>query len=76
MPSTPLAIFQTVGPLELVLLLAIVAIVFSKRLPALGRQLGSGLRGLKGSLTESKHDDHDRDPEPETLTGEVVREKR
>jgi len=74
MPPAILAIFQTVGPAELLIVLAVVMIVFAKRLPALGRQLGAGARELKGSLGGGKDDDSD--PEPETVTGEVVREKR
>ena len=77
MPPAILAIFQTVGPAELLIVLAVVMIVFAKRLPALGRQLGAGARELKGSLGGGKEDDDsDSDPEPETVTGEVVREKR
>jgi len=76
MPLTPLAIFQTVGPLELLIVLAVVMVIFAKRLPALGRQLGAGARELKGSLGGGKSDDEDTESEPETLSGEVVREKR
>lgn len=76
MPPATLAIFQTVGPAELLIVLAVVMIVFAKRLPALGRQLGAGARELKGSLGGGKDDDDSIDPEPETVTGEVVREKR
>lgn len=76
MPPATLAIFQTVGPAELLIVLAIVMIVFAKRLPALGRQLGAGARELKGSLGGGSDDDDSIDPEPETVTGEVVREKR
>lgn len=76
MPPAILAIFQTVGPAELLIVLAVVMIVFAKRLPALGRQLGAGARELKGSLGGGSDDDDAPDAEPETVTGEVVREKR
>jgi sec-independent protein translocase protein TatA len=48
-----------IGPLELGIILLIVLIVFGpKRLPGLGRQLGSGMREFKDSLTgKSKNDD-------------------
>ena len=50
-----------VGPLELVILLVIVLVIFGpKRLPGLGKQLGSGMREFKDSLT-SKTDDDDED---------------
>ena len=41
-----------IGPLELVVLLVIVLLIFGpKRLPGLGRQLGSGMREFKDSVT-------------------------
>ena len=56
-----LAVFQTVGPLELLIVLGIVLLIFGpKRLPALGRQLGAGMREFKDSVTrKSKDDDED-----------------
>ncbi len=56
-----LAVFQTVGPLELLIVLGIVLMIFGpKRLPALGRQLGAGMREFKDSITK-KSDDDDED---------------
>ena len=47
-----LAVFQSVGPLELLIVLGIVLIIFGpKRLPGLGRQLGAGMREFKDSIT-------------------------
>ena len=41
-----------VGPLELIIVLVIVLVIFGpKRLPSLGRQLGSGMREFKESVT-------------------------
>jgi sec-independent protein translocase protein TatA len=41
-----------IGPLELVILLVIVLLIFGpKRLPGLGRQLGSGMREFKDGIT-------------------------
>jgi sec-independent protein translocase protein TatA len=53
----------SIGPLELGIILLIVLIVFGpKRLPGLGRQLGSGMREFKDSITgKDKDDDEDRD---------------
>jgi sec-independent protein translocase protein TatA len=46
-----------IGPLELVIVLVIVLVVFGpKRLPSLGRQLGAGMREFKDSVT-GKDDD-------------------
>jgi sec-independent protein translocase protein TatA len=76
-----LAVFQSVGPLELLIVLGIVLLIFGpKRLPSLGRQLGAGMREFKDSITrKSGDDDEDEDsraqaaaalgrPEEETAT--------
>jgi sec-independent protein translocase protein TatA len=47
-----------IGPLEIAIVLVIVLIVFGpKRLPELGKSLGEGIRGFRGSL--SGDDDKD-----------------
>jgi sec-independent protein translocase protein TatA len=53
-----------IGPTELIIVLVIVLLIFGpKRLPGLGRQLGSGMREFKDSITsrdkQDKHDDHE-----------------
>jgi sec-independent protein translocase protein TatA len=82
-----------IGPLELAIILVIVLLIFGpKRLPGLGRQLGSGMREFKDSITgKSKDDDDDDDdagrrrvesalgrPEGEeaSVEGEVVSERK
>jgi sec-independent protein translocase protein TatA len=46
------AFLAGVGPLELLIVLAIVlVIVGGRRLPALGRQLGEGARGFKDAVS-------------------------
>lgn len=57
----------SLGPLEIGLILVIVLVIFGpKRLPDLGRSLGSGMREFKDSITGgSKNDDDD---EPSKLT--------
>lgn len=41
------------SPLHIILLLAIALLIFgAKRLPEIGRSLGSGLRGFKESINE------------------------
>lgn len=49
--------FSQIGPLELILVLVIVLVIFGpKRLPGLGKQLGTGMREFKESITgEDKH---------------------
>ena len=74
------------NPTHLLLILAVALIVLGpKRLPGLGRQLGSGMRAFKDSITgKDKHDEQpDADPvvrqqgldrapaEPEVVSGEA-----
>ena len=50
----------TPGPLEIVVILVIVLVIFGpKRLPDLGRSLGRGMREFKDSLTGDRRDDED-----------------
>jgi sec-independent protein translocase protein TatA len=62
-----LAVFQSIGPTELIIVLVIVLVIFGpKRLPGLGRSLGSGMREFrdsisgKGSDRELDEDDTDQ----------------
>lgn len=49
-----------IGPLELVIVLVIVLLIFGpKRLPGLGKQLGGGMREFKESISGKGHDDDD-----------------
>jgi sec-independent protein translocase protein TatA len=51
-----------IGPLELIIVLVIALVVFGpKRLPDLGRSLGTGMREFKDSITGSSKDDDDED---------------
>jgi sec-independent protein translocase protein TatA len=48
----------TPGPLEIVIILVIVLIIFGpKRLPDLGRSLGNGMREFKDSVTGKDKDE-------------------
>jgi sec-independent protein translocase protein TatA len=71
----------TPGPLEIVIILVIVLIIFGpKRLPDLGRSLGHGMREFKDSVTGKDKDElpsssagtpdgePDREPEREPAT--------
>ena len=62
----------TPGPLEIIVILVIVLIVFGpKRLPDLGRSLGRGMREFKDSVTGK-----DKDELPEASRGEARADDR
>ena len=76
-----------IGPLELaIVLLIVLVLVGGRRLPALGRQLGTGMREFKDSVTRKVDEDDGRPsrdalerPKPAdapVVDGEVVRERR
>jgi sec-independent protein translocase protein TatA len=57
-----------IGPTELIIVLVIVLLIFGpKRLPGLGKQLGTGMREFKDSISGKgdKDDDDDGGEEPE-----------
>ncbi len=55
-----------IGPMELIIVLVIVLLIFGpKRLPGLGKQLGSGMREFKDSISGKDDKDDDGDEEPE-----------
>ena len=69
-------------------MLVIALVIFGpKRLPDLGRSLGSGMREFKDSITGKNDDDEDRaelevaasqpqpDPDAEPVKGEVVEDR-
>ena len=65
----------TPGPLEIIIILVIVLIVFGpKRLPDLGRSLGRGMREFKDSVTGKDKDElpeaSAETPEPTTVKSE------
>jgi sec-independent protein translocase protein TatA len=80
-----------IGPLELAIVLIIALVIFGpKRLPDLGKSLGSGMREFKDSLSGKDDDDDDDeeqaqlevaasqpqpDPEVEPVKGEVVEDR-
>jgi len=75
-----------IGPLELaIVLLIVLVIVGGKRLPTLGRQLGTGMREFKDSVTRKVDEDDEEPPalasgrdaeKSPAVDGEVVRERR
>jgi sec-independent protein translocase protein TatA len=62
-----------IGPLEIIIVLVIVLLIFGpKRLPDLGRSLGSGMREFKDSVT-GKDKDKDELPAGEQDKPEPVK---
>ena len=54
-----------IGPMELIIVLVIVLLIFGpKRLPGLGKQLGTGMREFKDSISGKDRDDDDDDDRP------------
>lgn len=65
------AVFNSIGPTELIIVLVIVLLIFGpKRLPGLGKQLGSGMREFKDSIS-GKFDDEDDEPAPRRSANEL-----
>jgi sec-independent protein translocase protein TatA len=58
--------FNTIGPMELIIVLIIALIVLGpKRLPEAGKALGRGMREFKDSLSgDSRSDEDDEDVRP------------
>jgi len=45
-------VFSSIGPLEIVLIIVVLLVIFGpKRLPSLGKSLGTGMREFKDSIT-------------------------
>ena len=63
-----------IGIPELILVLVILLVIFGpKRLPGLGRSLGSGMKEFKDSVTgDSKHDDDDDAPRELTAAPQPI----
>ena len=56
-----------IGPLELAIVLVIALVIFGpKRLPDLGRSLGSGMREFKNSITGKDEDEKEEKLRAET----------
>ncbi len=66
-----------IGLPEIIIVLVIALVIFGpKRLPELGKSLGSGMRGFKDSVSGKGEDDHkpeelEADSQPETAARET-----
>lgn len=63
-PTGGFALLSQFGALEIVLVIVVLLLIFGpKRLPSLGKQLGTGMREFKDSITrDGKRDDDDDEP--------------
>jgi sec-independent protein translocase protein TatA len=58
-------VLNSIGPTELIIVLVIVLLIFGpKRLPGLGKQLGSGMREFKDSISGKDSGDDGDDVAP------------
>lgn len=62
--------FNQIGPLEIILVIVVLLVIFGpKRLPQLGKSLGTGMREFKDSITgDDKHGDEGDDRDRPALT--------
>jgi sec-independent protein translocase protein TatA len=59
-------VFNSIGPTELLIVLGIVLLIFGpKRLPGLGKQLGTSMREFKDSISGTTRYDDDDDERDE-----------
>ena len=50
--------FSSIGPLEIIIVIVVLLLIFGpKRLPSLGKSLGTGMREFKDSITGDDKDD-------------------
>ena len=71
--------FQSIGPLEIIVVLVIVLLIFGpKRLPGLGRSLGAGMRNFKESISgkDKGEDEEEEDDRPELTKATAKPEER
>jgi sec-independent protein translocase protein TatA len=67
-------VFNSIGPTELIIVLVIVLVIFGpKRLPGLGRSLGSGMKEFRDSLS-GKGGKRPLDDDDEEDAGETRRQ--
>jgi len=67
-----LAIFQSIGPWELVIIAVVALLIFGRRLPEVGRSLGKGIVEFKKGLRDTEdhlrnagsEESDRRDPQP------------
>ena len=67
-----LGIFESLGPLELIVILAVVLLLFgARRLPEIARSLGRSSREFKKGMREGSDEDEESKTKPEDTKSEV-----
>jgi sec-independent protein translocase protein TatA len=62
-------VFSQIGPLEIIVVLVIVLLIFGpKRLPGLGKSLGSGMRNFTDSISGKDSGEDEEEQERPELT--------
>ena len=72
--------FSSIGPLEIIVVLVIILLIFGpKRLPGLGKSLGSGMRNFKESIAgkdKDEDEDEEEDERPELTKAKATSDER
>ena len=70
--------FSSIGPLEIIVMLVIILLIFGpKRLPGLGKSLGSGMRNFKDSIAgKDNGEDDDEEERPELTKAKAKPDER
>jgi sec-independent protein translocase protein TatA len=64
-------VFSSIGPLEIILVIVVLLVIFGpKRLPSLGKSLGTGMREFKESVTGEDKQETDAAGRPVLAQGQ------
>lgn len=68
--------FWTPGPMELVLILAVLVLVFGRRLPDIARSMGRSLTEFKKGINEAKEDKDEIVNDVRRVKNDVVKQAK
>lgn len=68
--------FWTPGPLEIILILAVLVLVFGRRLPDIARSLGRSLTEFKKGVHEAKETKDELEKDVKEIKNDVVNEAK
>jgi sec-independent protein translocase protein TatA len=72
----PYLAFWTPGPMELVLILAVLVLVFGRRLPDIARSMGRSLTEFKKGINEAKEDKDEIVNDVRRVKNDVVKQAK